>query len=258
MKKCTLCKKKLSYTEFHKRKDTLDGYQSRCKKCAIEIAKSHYKNYSDEFKSRSKNYILVFKNVVNNIKAKYKCCCCGFDNPICLDFHHLDSSKKDFNIAHLVTRKNKSDLVKEINKCVVVCSNCHRLVHDGQIKVVEEFICNETQEDFDSLVLLEKEKYGIATKTKRPRKNNTKNEHLCVCGNKIHKNSKSCKDCQKLVTKINWPNKEELEKLVNEKPCSVIAKELGVSDKAVEKQCKKLGIAKPPRGYWQKLKANNR
>jgi biotin operon repressor len=53
--------------------------------------------------------------------------------------------------------------------------------------------------------------------------------------------------------KIIWPGKEELQKLIWEKPCAKIAKELGVSDKAIEKRCKKYGIEKPPRGYWAKL-----
>jgi hypothetical protein len=41
-------------------------------------------------------------------------------------------------------------------------------------------------------------------------------------------------------------------KLLWDKPTSTIAKELGVSDKAVEKFCKKYGLQKPPRGYWTK------
>lgn len=35
-----------------------------------------------------------------------------------------------------------------------------------------------------------------------------------------------------------------------------VAHHYGVSDKAVEKRCKKYGIEKPPRGYWAKQAAN--
>lgn len=49
--------------------------------------------------------------------------------------------------------------------------------------------------------------------------------------------------------KITWPSAEVLEKLLWEKPTSQIAKDLGVSDKAIEKHCKKLALKKPPRGY---------
>ena len=50
--------------------------------------------------------------------------------------------------------------------------------------------------------------------------------------------------------------KEELEKLVWEKPTTEVAKTFNVSDKAIEKRCKKFGIEKPSRGYWEKLKHN--
>jgi hypothetical protein len=49
-----------------------------------------------------------------------------------------------------------------------------------------------------------------------------------------------------------------LEKLIWEKPTSQIARDLGVSDKAVEKHCKKLLLKKPPRGYWAKVKAGSK
>ena len=55
--------------------------------------------------------------------------------------------------------------------------------------------------------------------------------------------------------KISWPSSEVLEKLLWEKPTSQIAKNLGVSDKAVEKHCKKLALKKPPRGHWAKVQA---
>lgn len=47
-------------------------------------------------------------------------------------------------------------------------------------------------------------------------------------------------------------SKEELEKLVWEKPTERIGRDFGVSGKAVEKRCKKFGIEKPPRGYWMR------
>ena len=43
--------------------------------------------------------------------------------------------------------------------------------------------------------------------------------------------------------------------LVWEKPTTLIAKDLGVSDTAVSKYCKKHCITKPPRGYWAKTRA---
>lgn len=57
-------------------------------------------------------------------------------------------------------------------------------------------------------------------------------------------------------TKIEWVSDETLAKAVWEKPRSILAKEWGVSDKAIAKRCKKRGIAQPPRGYWAKIRSN--
>ncbi len=59
------------------------------------------------------------------------------------------------------------------------------------------------------------------------------------------------------ATKIPWPEKETLAKLLWEKPSTQIAAELGVSDTAVKKHCRQLGLTKPPRGYWAKLAAKS-
>lgn len=53
----------------------------------------------------------------------------------------------------------------------------------------------------------------------------------------------------------NRIGKKELERLVWTKPTRDLAKEFGISDVAINKQCKKLGIKKPPVGFWNKVKA---
>ncbi len=98
-------------------------------------------------------------------------------------------------------------------------------------------------------------------------KNIKRKQKYCKCGNPIHHQSQRCQPCsinyrikksytpkihKSRPTKIQWPSNEELEKMVWEKPRSVLAKELGVSDKAIAKRCNKLGISQPPRGYWMK------
>lgn len=62
-------------------------------------------------------------------------------------------------------------------------------------------------------------------------------------------------DCAKKSTRKFEIGVEELRQLVWSLPTTEIAKTLGVSDKAVAKRCKVLGVTKPPRGYWAKAKA---
>lgn len=49
--------------------------------------------------------------------------------------------------------------------------------------------------------------------------------------------------------------REELFALVWEKPATEVAKDLGVSDVALQKLCRRLQVPTPPRGYWAKVKA---
>lgn len=53
--------------------------------------------------------------------------------------------------------------------------------------------------------------------------------------------------------KVEWPTKDQLQKLLWQKPTTKIAKDYGVSDNAVAKWAKKYGLNKPPRGYWSKV-----
>ena len=55
-----------------------------------------------------------------------------------------------------------------------------------------------------------------------------------------------------------YPDKETLQRMVNEMPVTAIAKKLGVSDTAVARECKKQGIVKPGRGDWAKTKASKK
>jgi len=52
-----------------------------------------------------------------------------------------------------------------------------------------------------------------------------------------------------------WPTKRKLASLIKQRPVSQVAKEFGVSDVAVRKHCRKLGLDLPERGYWQKKRA---
>lgn len=55
--------------------------------------------------------------------------------------------------------------------------------------------------------------------------------------------------------RVKWPSKEILEKKIEEKPSSKIAKEYGISDKTVAKWCNRYELKTKPRGYWNKIYA---
>ena len=67
--------------------------------------------------------------ILEAIRERLVCQNCGERHPGCLDFHHRDPSQKDFHIARLLDRGSVAKVLAEIEKCDVLCANCHRKFH---------------------------------------------------------------------------------------------------------------------------------
>ncbi len=67
-----------------------------------------------------------------------KCTICGYNRCIAaLDFHHLNPNEKDFSLSVRGLTRSWEKIKSEVNKCVLVCANCHREIHAGIIKVAD-------------------------------------------------------------------------------------------------------------------------
>ena len=63
-----------------------------------------------------------------------KCQCCGYSKCIeALEFHHLDPNIKSFTTSG--KSKSFNSLKREVDKCILVCSNCHKEIHAGLINI---------------------------------------------------------------------------------------------------------------------------
>jgi len=61
-----------------------------------------------------------------------QCFTCGYKkNYAALDFHHKDESQKSWSWTKLRLRKWE-DVVTELEKCVLLCKNCHYELHNPQ------------------------------------------------------------------------------------------------------------------------------
>ena len=84
-----------------------------------------------------KNKRLKLKNELVKYKGG-KCEICGYDKCIsALEFHHLDPSEKKFGISKNISGHSLEECKKEVDKCILVCANCHREIHDKQIETLE-------------------------------------------------------------------------------------------------------------------------
>lgn len=75
------------------------------------------------------------KQLFQDWKIKQSCQVCQENTPECLDLHHLNPKEKEYSIGSLSSRIKFERLMQEIEKCVVLCSNCHRKLHAGLIQL---------------------------------------------------------------------------------------------------------------------------
>lgn len=79
-----------------------------------------------KFESRARDY-------VKEVKAAGACVVCGERNPTVLQFHHLRDKK--FTIGH--GRRSIKTLREEMEKCVLMCANCHIRLHAGEVTITQ-------------------------------------------------------------------------------------------------------------------------
>lgn len=209
----------------------------KCKYCSrkyfYDRRKGHTRTYCNSCSANRKRFI-VKKRMV-----EYKggeCCRCGYDKcQRALVFHHRNSSEKEITLSRNYGRKWEV-LQQELDKCDLLCSNCHMEVHD----LVEG-------NRFQDLEVPEQKKREIRS---------------CQwCGKDFkawHDRSSFCsRDCD-AARRSKIPEREVLEKLVWSIPSIRVAKKFGVSDSAIVKWCRKYGIEKPGPGYWMKKRAKEK
>ena len=62
-----------------------------------------------------------------------RCELCGYDRcPEALEFHHLDGSSKEFGVSSSGYTRSWEAVRREIDRCALLCANCHREVHAGK------------------------------------------------------------------------------------------------------------------------------
>ncbi len=131
-KVCSKCKGRKPHSKFYKCKATKDGLNYYCKTCQNESSKVQRKKYGDKYRkqARAGNYRAKLERV--NYKGG-KCSICSYSKCLsALEFHHMDPSKKDFQLGRRGMSRNHvlSDSIKaELDKCILVCANCHRELH---------------------------------------------------------------------------------------------------------------------------------
>ena len=107
-----------------------------------EEHKAYQQKWHSENKRPKSNQTgwLKRKEMVANAKNK-PCASCNIKYDTCvMDLHHLDPSVKDSQVSKLMKSSSYNKLQEEIDKCVVLCANCHRMLHAGIITLGDEYV----------------------------------------------------------------------------------------------------------------------
>lgn len=76
----------------------------------------------------------LFKRSYIRLYKESHCCeVCGEARTVCLDFHHRDPDSKKFSLSDAETY-SIARIDKEIKKCILVCANCHRVIHADDVR----------------------------------------------------------------------------------------------------------------------------
>ena len=110
---CSRCKQDVKTENFHQRRGKAYS-SSYCKSCTTDQTLDRMRKLKSQM-----------------IEYKGGCCQrCGYDKyQGALEFHHIDPKEKDFNPSHMKKYAFDDRIKKELDKCDLVCSNCHREIH---------------------------------------------------------------------------------------------------------------------------------
>lgn len=129
MRICKDCESNKPESEYYK--GSSKGYSSYCKPCMKIRSRKYWdcKPVEEQRKKRQKAKEKArekARKFVYSFLLKNPCIDCGESNPIVLDFDHLRDKK--FGIAAMIQGNySVKKIFTEMQKCQVVCSNCHRI-----------------------------------------------------------------------------------------------------------------------------------
>jgi hypothetical protein len=72
---------------------------------------------------------------------------CSYDRCFeALEFHHLDPTQKDFGISKKGYTRSWEKVKNEIDKCLLLCANCHREFHAGKLQLPQVTVVEKSGE----------------------------------------------------------------------------------------------------------------
>jgi hypothetical protein len=134
---CTTCKKTYPDSDFYSKGN--GKKHSQCKYCKRIAIRKHYQRNKSDYIARAIAYNKKVKKKLTSEINKLKdvpCADCGMKYPhYVMDFDHRPGTHKIANVADLVKSVCVKRALVEVEKCDIICANCHRIrTHDRKKK----------------------------------------------------------------------------------------------------------------------------
>lgn len=124
---CRVCEKILDVSQLVKDKSRAKGYRNKCLLCLHESRSSApYLPRKGRGGSRRTIAWQERKRILDELRAGPCLDCLGEFPAVCMDFDHVRGPKL-FGVMSHYRDKTIEQLMAEVEKCEVVCSNCHRI-----------------------------------------------------------------------------------------------------------------------------------
>ena len=101
-----------------------------CKDCRKIVRAEWYQKHKESHKQTVTKRMKKLRKWFQDYKKTLKCNRCPESFHACLDFHHEEPNEKEICLSIAVQYGwRKERIIQEIEKCEVVCANCHRKIH---------------------------------------------------------------------------------------------------------------------------------
>jgi 5-methylcytosine-specific restriction endonuclease McrA len=128
LKFCSKCHKALPLNCFGKNTAAGDGLCRYCKECKARLDKGNYRRKKKALRKDRFDRKRILVNMLGG-----KCVRCGYSEFLsALDFHHVNSDEKDIGISEVVSMVKPEQVQEELDKCALLCRNCHGALHGGE------------------------------------------------------------------------------------------------------------------------------
>ena len=125
MRICSKCKVEKSTSAFHKRGES---YQTRCKVCLVEVARFDFQVNKERIYLQRRQRRIEFIAWTRSLKTGTCTDCKLSFHPVAMQWDHRPGEVKLMSVSALSDgRASKERILKEIEKCDLVCSNCHAI-----------------------------------------------------------------------------------------------------------------------------------